>query len=143
MVTLNLTIAVEVGLFLLFLWLMNTFVFRPLLKVMDQRDAQIEDDKTTSQTENQAAAAREKEYTSKVRELRSEASHAVYHARRAAQHVHNEQLEKLKKEEEAELLETREEAMRQIEAERAKYPECIAALAGAMAERLGLKRDGL
>ena len=142
MVTLNATIVVQVLLFLGFLWLMNTLVFRPLLKVMDARELRLEEDREKSQTEVVAAGELEREYAAKTGELHRNASRNVAEAHRAANEQHGARVSELKREEERELAETRAAAMALVEEERKHYPELTAALAQGMLARLGLGGSG-
>lgn len=141
MVTLNLTILVQVGLFLLFLLAMHTFVFRPLLRVMDARDEKMADDKEAAVEGAAEAEKREAEYASKVHLLHREASLKIVHAHREAQAAHNEQVAGLKRKSEEELAVVRADMAGQVEAERQRYPELTDVLAHDMAARLGLEED--
>ena len=138
MVVLNLTILVEVGLFLIFVWAMNRFVFRPLFRVMDDRDAKTEDDRAAALSEGQRAERMEKEYAAKVSAIHRDASQRVLDAHRAAQQEHNQRIASLKETEDRELTAVRAEAERQVVAERPRYPALAAPLAEAAAGRLGL-----
>ena len=141
MVTLNLTIFVEVGLFLLFLWLMNTFVFRPLLQLMDRREAKIEEDKAQAHTEAIEAEELEGEYASNVAVLHRDATHKRVTAHRKAQQVHTERVDELKKREEEEVAQVHAEAMKEIEAQRKHYAALTADLVDAASARLGIGGD--
>ena len=141
MVTLNLTILVELGLFLVFMWLMGTFVFKPLLEVMDRRAAKIEEDKATAQRDTETSGRLEAEYMRKVSSIHRDASHQVVRAHRKAQEEHMTCVAGLKREEEQEVLSARGEAQRAVEAERAHLPELAASLAKDMTAQLGLKRE--
>ena len=141
MVVLNLTIAVEVLLFLVFLWAMRTFVFKPLLAVMDKRDIQIEQDKETASTETAQAEALEHEYQTKAAEIHRESSHKAAQTQRAAQDAHNDKVIALRRREQEELAVLWAEAMRQVESERKQYPALTAELATLMAARLGLHEE--
>lgn len=138
MVVLNLTILVEVGLFLIFVWAMNRFVFRPLFRVMDDRDAKTEDDRATALSEGERAERMEKQYAAKVSAIHREASQRVLDVHRAAQQEHNERIASLKETEDRELTAVRAEAERLVAAERPQYPALTTGLADAVAGRLGL-----
>lgn len=142
MVTLNLTIVVEVVLFLVFLWAMKIFVFTPLLKVMDDRDVRIDTNREKAQTEAAGAKKLEREYASKVAAIHRESSHRIVEAHREAQAAHSDRVAALKQQEEKELADVHAEAMRQVQAEREHYPELTASLAEAVAKRLALGGDG-
>ena len=138
MVTLNLTLLVQVGLFLAFMWAMNRFVFRPLLRVMDAREAQIDDNNATAQQQAERADQLEKGYAAKVAAIHREASQTVLEAHRRAQQEHNERVEGLKKQEEQELAAVRAAAAPQIAAQRTHYPQLAGELAALAAQRLRL-----
>ena len=138
MVTLNITILVQVGLFLAFMWTMNRFVFRPLLRVMDAREARIDDNNATAQQQADRAGQIEKGYAAKVAAMHREASQAVLEAHRRAQKEHNERVEALKKQEEEELAAVRAKAAPQIAAQRVHYPQLAGELVAFAAQRLRL-----
>ena len=142
MVTLNATLIVEVVLFLLFVWLMHRVVFRPLLRLLDARDAQLEEDRETAASEAEAAEALEQDYSAQVAAIHREASHTAYHAHRVAQDAHNKKVAELRKQEEEELAGVRAQAMEQVAEERKRYEELTQALAWNMADRLGLEGQG-
>ena len=56
MVTLNLTIAVQLALFLLFLAVTNKLVLKPMLAVLDKRDEQVRQDEETAAASARSAA---------------------------------------------------------------------------------------
>lgn len=139
MVALNLTLLVQVGLFLAFTWLMNTYVFKPLLQVMDNRAAQMEQDRTRSQEAGRDAARLEKEYAAQVAILHREASTRLNRALRDAQNEHSGRVQEVKRAGESAVAEAREAARAKVAEERKHYPALAAELAGEMAARLGLE----
>ncbi|NIA15272.1 MAG: hypothetical protein GWP08_14475 [Nitrospiraceae bacterium] len=142
MVTINLTLFVMLGLFLVFVWLMNTFVFRPLLALMDKRAARMDGDKQTAQTATDEAETLERKYRTAVSDMHREESVKLIAAHREAQAAHNQRVRELKAEEEAELAAVRAEAMTLIEVERQRYPELTKDLVEAMAECLDIEGNG-
>ncbi len=139
MIALNLTLFIVLGMFLGFLWLMSAYVFKPLLQVMDNREHQLEEDAHTTQEEKEKAETLETEYARKITAIHREASHTVYHARRAAQDAHNEKVKALKRQEEQEVAQVRAQAMEQIEQERKEYPELVHALQQQIAQQLHIE----
>ena len=123
------------------MWLMNTFVFRPLLQVMDNRAAQMEQDRARSRDASRDAEQLEKEYTAQVAVLHREAGTRLNKALRDAQNTHNEQVREIKRTGEVAVSEVREQARARVAEERKHYPALAAALAGEMAVQLGLE-DG-
>lgn len=142
MVTINLTLFVMLGLFLAFLWLMNAFVFRPLLALTDKRAEQILGDKQTAQTAAGEAETMERQYRTAVSDMHREETVKLNAEHRKAQAAHNQRVRELKAEEEAELVKVRAEAMTLVEAERQRYPELTRDLVAAMAKRLDMEGNG-
>ena len=140
MVDINLTIVVELLLFLIFLWAVNRFIFRPTFKTLDGREDKLRDDTETAEALSGEAAAMEQDYSKKHLNIYREASHAIYHGRRAAQHDHNKVVETLKKEEEQEVALAHDAAMAAVDQERKQYPALAADLSKTMADKLGLGR---
>jgi F-type H+-transporting ATPase subunit b len=139
MVNMGLTLFIQLGLFLGFMWLMNSCVFRPMLRLMDRRDEELEGHQSGTEEANAQAETLETEYHGKIVSIRREASHTAYHARRAAQAAHNEEVVKLRKVEEREVAVAHQEAMAQVEEERRKYPKLTVELAQTITQRLGLE----
>ena len=141
MVELNLTLLVELGLFLIFLWAMNAYVFRPLFKVMDARNDRIEKDKALAETGAEEAGSLEANYAREVAEIHRESSHQIVRAHREAQRNHNQVVDELKKKEEQELRQLRKELEATVEQERQSYPALTATLSSEIVSQLGLKGD--
>ena len=142
MVTINLTLFVMLGLFLAFLWLMNAFVFRPLLALTDKRAEQMLDDKNTARRAADEAGVMERDCRAAVSAMHREETVKLNAAHREAQAAHNQRVRELKAEEEAELVTVRAEAMTLIEAERKRYPELTRELAATMAKHLDMEGNG-
>ena len=140
MVTINLTLLVETGLFLIFLWMMHRFVFRPILRTMDDRDRRLETDQSEAQRLEAEARSLEREYKQRVAEIHRDASHRILSMQRQAQEEHLAGIDALKKREVEELNRVRKEARGQIESERVHFPAIAEDLQHLMAEKLGLER---
>jgi len=56
MIALNFTLFVEFGLFMIFLGITNVFIYRPLLRVMDERAEKL--DRATAKPPNRTSARR-------------------------------------------------------------------------------------
>ncbi len=132
-----LTLLVEVSLFLAFLWAMKVFVFTPLLRVMDQRDTQIADDKERSATETVKAEQLERDYAAKMGTVRREAMQKEALAQREAQSAHTETVREVRVVEREELEVVRADSMSQVERERQHYPKLTEELVGIIAGDLG------
>ena len=136
MVTINLTLIVNLVLFLLFVWGMHVLVFKPLLDVMDRREAKIQDDrKAAVNLENQASEL-EQQYMAEKGAMHREASRLLVRAHRAAQEAHQQRLDEKKLQYHRELAELRGHVKTAIASERASYPEMASSLVPLMAERV-------
>lgn len=141
MVTINLTLLVETGLFLVFLWMMHRYVFRPILRTMDDREHRLETDQGEAQRLEAEARSLEREYRHKLAVVHREASHRILSVQRQAQEEHLARIDALKKREIAELNEVRKEAQGQVDAERIHFPALADELHHLMARKLGLERE--
>jgi F-type H+-transporting ATPase subunit b len=139
MVTLNLTIIVEVVLFLVFLWALNRWIFSPVVEHMDSRDARLEEDRAKSVSESEQAEALEKDYARRIASINREAVLRINRELREAQQNHLRQINEFRKTEEQELAGVRAAVNRQIEAEREQFPELAAGLSRAIAGKIGLE----
>ena len=142
MVTINLTLFVELGLFLVFLFAMKIFVFAPILRVMDARDAKITGDREAAMTGQEEAVRIEKKYAAAVAAAHRAESYGLVKAHRESQQAHAKRVKELKAEEDVKLAEIHAALMGQIEVERAHYPGLTAQLAQDMGMRLGLEDGG-
>lgn len=142
MVDINLTLLVQAGLFLVFLWAMNAFVFRPLLNRMDERDDQVQGDRRTAEEAAAQAAQLERQYASESASIHREASREVVRAHRKVQEAHLKRVAEVKERGDSELAAVRQEVSAAIAAEKAQYDELAQDLAHAMARTLGVNRNG-
>jgi len=143
MVTINLTLFIEVGLFLVFLWAMNRFVFRPLLHVMDSRDDKLRTDRAAAHEAVAEADQIEKQYASESTRIHREASRDVIRAHRKVQEAHYQRMVELKHRGEEELDAVRREVAEAIASEQANYDALARDLAATMAQQLGGKGNSV
>lgn len=143
MVTLNLTLLVELGLFLLFVWLVSRLIIAPTVRVMDERDAQLAGDEAQAQQDEEQAAALEKSYTQAIAAARYESSRLLAQARREALARRADAILERRRVEGEAVAAAHAEAVTALKAERPKYPELAAALAERMSEQLLGKGDRL
>ncbi len=141
MVVLNLTLFVELALFLVFLWVTNKFIFRPILRMMDAREAEVAEDMGDASAATEEAEALEKQYTTATRADKRAAREAYRQAHRAAQERHAAMLAERRKQADEEVSSVRATALRQMEMERAKCEMLAPDLADVIARRLGLGDD--
>jgi len=142
MVTINLTIVVVTGLFLVFLWMMHLFVFRPILEVMDERERRLAEDQAEALRLEAESRSLEREFKEQLALLHKDANARILSVHRQAQEEHLARVEELKRREAEELRQVRAEAQAVLQAERAHYPALVGDLRHRMARKLGLEREG-
>jgi F-type H+-transporting ATPase subunit b len=125
MVTLNLTLFIEVGLFLLFLAAMNRYVLRPLLGVMDARETQVQTDRETAVKASEEAVRLERDYRAHLAAAHRQASIQLGRAHREAQEVHTQKVNELRRVEVEQLKAARAEAREQVHAQREHYDRLV------------------
>jgi len=141
MVSLNLTIFVELGLFLVFLWVMNKVTFRPMLRVMDGRDDKIAQDRQSADADGAGAEALEKQYLTAFRADKRRAQERARQARREARDHYMARVADREKRAEEEVGTVRAAVLAQAEAQRAQYASLVPDLAATVARRLDVGGD--
>ena len=139
MVTINFTLFVETGLFLLFLWLMHRFVFKPLLKVMDERAARLREDKEVAERESEVAQQREREYASQLGTIHYKATRTVLEGKREANLQQQEKVAALRAEGARELDALREDLRKQVAAQQNETRALATQLKESLTDSLGLR----
>jgi F-type H+-transporting ATPase subunit b len=137
LVNINFTLIAETGLFLVFLWLMYAYVLRPLLKVMDERAAQVAEDEAAAENLESEYQETERGYRLSLAGIHQRAAQRVAEAKREAQARNNEEIHALKAagaERMSALLKQVREDMRQ---QRAASDQVVAEIKGTLAEKLG------
>ena len=90
MVTLNLTLVIQVVLFLIFLWGTARFILRPILAGIDERENAIEVDHERAAADSTEAEALESQYAQALSAARLRADEAFRHARYETQKAHTD-----------------------------------------------------
>ena len=132
MVSVNITVVVEIVLFLLFLWVVNRTVFRPLLRVMDGRAEKM------SQLHGAGAASRAEadrlkaEYIARLTELNQGVAERLRTTRLSTYRENRVCMDDLRSQAEADLLAHRVKLAKQLEEERAKFDELVPTLVEGM-----------
>lgn len=132
MIALNFTLVVQLGLFLLFLWGTNRFVFRPLLRTMDARNDKLEQDRVHAETDAQEAKRLETLYTDRLTTAHQVAAQRLNKARYDAYQENRAALEAAKRREEAEVGAYRDALDQQVGGERAKFAALLPGIIEAM-----------
>lgn len=136
MVTINLTIFIQLGLFLLFVWLANALVFRPVLRLMDERENTVEADESAARGDRAKANELHARYLADLAAARRAASARYEAALRTAQDKRSRALAARRAEADQEVAGLSRQLREQIKGERARYDECVGPIAGAIRDRL-------
>ncbi len=139
MVTLNFTLLVELGLFLLFLWGTHVFFLKPILRQIDRREDAIVHDQEQSVKMASVVAELEKTYTDTVTAFRREEEEAFRTARRDALEEFQKRVAAQRSESRAELDAARAALAADMDAQREQFPELSRQISEAVAARLGVR----
>lgn len=116
MVSVNYTIIAQIVNFIILLWILAKFAYKPLLKAMDDRRNRIVKDLDSAEHARKEAETLKLEYANQLKTARKEASDIIAKANADAQKLHDEALAQAQKERDA-LLESGRE---RVEAEKKK-----------------------
>ncbi len=141
MVDLNFTLVVQLLMFLVFLWAMTRWVLRPLLGTMDERETTITADKEQAQTDQETAEQLEQEYAAALAAAHQQAHQKVAEALHEVQSSQIDERNDLRREQQEEIAQAREEANAFVEQQRETFPDLSKAIADAMLHHLGLGGD--
>ena len=103
MVSINYTLIAQIVNFIILLWVLAKFAYKPLLKAMDDRRAKIVKDMDQADHARKDAEALKEQYAEQLQSARKEANDIVSRANTMAQQLHDEVLANAQKER-AELL---------------------------------------
>ena len=103
MVSINYTLIAQVVNFIILLWVLAKFAYKPLLKAMDDRRTKIVKDMDQADHARKEAEALKQEYVNQLKNAKKEANDIVSKANAMAQQLHDEALANAQKERE-ELL---------------------------------------
>jgi F0F1-type ATP synthase membrane subunit b/b' len=130
MVTLNFTLLIELGLFLVFMWVTHKLFFVRALRNMDDREAAIEDDHAQAQKNVDKAKAVHSEYLSKLTGIRRAAETRLAEAMHSTARAHMKFVRGERVRSEETIAKAREKATKDAEAIRdtviESSPEMIA-----------------
>ena len=132
MVALNFTVVVEMALFLVFLWVTNRFIFQPLLRVMDARDAKLNGDRTSATADAAEAHRLDAEYAERLAQAGQAAAQHLRQARYDAYQHNRDEMDQLRRQSDGEIAAFRENLQATLTEERRQYPALIAGLVETM-----------
>ena len=109
MVSINYTLIAQVVNFLILLWILAKFAYKPLLKAMDDRRMRIVKDMDNAENARKDAEALKQQYAEKMKEARKEANNIIARANAQAQLASGR--ERVEAERKKALLEVREQVI--------------------------------
>jgi len=118
MVTLNITLLIELGLFLLFLWGTARFILRPVLRSLDERQTTLDAHQADAKRGEQEATALEAQYQEGLSDARGRADDAFQDARRETLKGHNDAVKNARVWADQTVAEAREKATAAAESQR-------------------------
>ena len=110
MVSINYTLIAQIVNFIILLWILAKFAYKPLLKTMDDRRTKIVKDMDSAEQSRQQAEQLKETYANQLKEAKQQANAIVAQANTMAQQLHDEALAAAQKERE-ELLATGRETV--------------------------------
>ena len=132
MIALNFTLVVQLLLFLLFLYVTNKVVLRPLLKTMDARSAKVEKDTAAAEADSREAERVEGAVKNRLTGIHQEEALRLRKARHDEYQENREALEEMKRHANAGVDAYRAQMDRRVEEERRNYPQLVPAIVEAM-----------
>jgi F0F1-type ATP synthase membrane subunit b/b' len=136
MVTINFTIFVELGLFLIFLWGASRFIVCPAIQVTDTREAELDQRKSDAETDLDEAESIEGRYATEIVSLRRMSEDEFRAGRGGFLQEHTETLGKHRHEADAVVETALLEAQAQVDAARADVARLAPELALAIERHL-------
>lgn len=138
MIAINFTLFVELGLFLLFMWVTQRLILMPLLAVMDRRDDQVNEDEIAAEHRTDEAESLESRYADEIAGVRRAASTEIEKARREGMMARAAAIRERKVAADQAVRIVEEAAMRAMETERQHFGALLPGLTECMANQLHL-----
>jgi len=142
LVTVNFTIIVETGLFLLFTGLMYAYVLRPLMRTMDEREFRMREDSEAAQALKVRAEAAQDDYLRKLAEVHREAAQRFTDGKREAKLKHDDEIAALKAEGAMQLAALLKDLRAHARQQREVSGEVVRDIKVALAKKFGVKNGG-
>ncbi len=136
MIDINFTLIIQAINFFVMLWFLNRFIFRPVLKTVDEREAKIRELEENARRANDRFEKSAAEYEKGVSDIRRESSEIVVSAGKEAQvasaKIQEEACGRFKKK----LDEAAEDIEKDVAQASATLKKDVGALAGSLATRI-------
>ena len=108
MVSINATLIAQILNFIVLLWVLAKFAYKPLIKAMDNRRNRIINDLDTAEQTRLDAEALKAQYVEQLANARQEATDIVDKANKVAQNLHDEFVEQARAEKDAMMATAKE-----------------------------------
>ncbi len=132
MIALNFTLFVQLLLFLLFLFVTNKIVVRPILKTMDARSAKVEEDQAAAGADSKEAERVEASVKDRLTSIHQEEALRLRKERHDEYQENRGVLEEMKRRANADVEAYRAQMDQRVEEERRNYPQLVPAIVEAM-----------
>lgn len=108
MLELNLTLLVQMGLFLVFAWLLNLVFFRPVTRVMEERKAYVAEQQEKANQALKQVQDLQADYDTRLKAAHTQAQEAIQAAVKEAESRRQALLDSVKRDVEKEVVSARE-----------------------------------
>ena len=108
MVSINATLIAQILNFIVLLWVLAKFAYKPLIKAMDDRRNRIINDLDTAEQTRLDAEALKAQYVEQLANARQEATDIVDKANKVAQNLHDDFMEQARAEKDAMMVTAKE-----------------------------------
>jgi len=142
MVTLNFTLLIELGLFLLFMWVTHKLFFKPVLRTMDERDESIEQDHAQAEEDSKNARSIDAKHIAELTRIRRAAEAEYAEAKRKTSKDHGEFVRAERTRSDQTVAKAREKAILDIEVIRPAVLESSPEMVRLISERLNVAEGG-
>jgi len=138
MIAINFTFFVELGLFLLFMWVTQRVILKPILDVMDRRDDQVAADEKAVEQHAAESESLERHYSDEIAGVRRAASSEIEKARRDGMMARAAAIRERKAEADRAVQTVEEAALTAMNTEREQFDSLLPGLTERMAKQLRL-----
>lgn len=142
MLELNLTLVVQMAIFMVFAALMNAVFFRPVTKVLEERRAYVANKHAQAKQDLSQIQALQDDYETRLKTSRLEAQEAIHAAVGEAEKQRQALLASVKAEVDQQISAARETIRAEREAALAELSGDVSQLAGLIARKAGLEPVG-
>lgn len=136
MIELDMTLLIQVVNFLIAVWVIKRYAYKPIMKAIEDRQKQISDSLDNAEKTRLDVEVLRNEYQQQLNEARKDAGDIVEKARKAADDARNEIMAKSKEDATRILRQAQEEISREKDAALAEIKNQVAELSVLVAEKI-------